>query len=61
MPSTTIAFMTRLTATAAHENNLTQMVISLARLRLMSVIIAIAVVTGVINRNHWTKTTAMVA
>ena len=33
--------MTRLTATAVHESNLTHRVISLARLRLMSVIIAI--------------------
>ena len=53
--------MTRLTATAVHESNLTHRVISLARLRLMSLIIAIAVVTGVMKRNHWTKISAMVS
>jgi len=44
--------MARLTATAVHESNLTHRVISPARLRLKSVIIAIAVVTGVMKRNQ---------
>ena len=59
IPSITKAFMIRHKAMTVQASNLTHVVIPPARLRLMSVIIAINVVTGVINPNHMTTISAI--
>jgi len=51
--------MTKHTAMIVPASNLTHVVIPPARLRLMSVTIAINVVTGVINPNHMTTISAI--
>ena len=51
--------MTRLTAMAIQTNNLAHGAIRPARLCLISAIIAISVVTGVMNRNHRIKISAI--
>src|SRR5260370_8955309 len=58
IPSRTNAFATRLTAIAVHVSNLANGAIRPIRLRLISVIIAITVVTGVMKRNHRVKISA---
>jgi hypothetical protein len=58
IPSRTKAFTTKLTATAVHVSNVANGAFRPIRLRLMSVTIAITVVTGVMKRNHSAKTSA---
>lgn len=52
MPSRTNAFTTKLTAIDIHVSNVTNGAFRPILLRLMSVTIAIIVVTGVMKRNH---------
>src|SRR5258708_18256688 len=59
IPSRTNAFMTRHKAMTVQASNLIHVVIPPARLRLMSVIVAINVVAGVINPNHMTTISAI--
>ena len=58
IPSRTNAFTTKLTAAAAQVSNVANGAFRSIRLRLMSVTIAITVVTGVMKRNHSAKTSA---
>jgi len=58
MPSRTNAFTTKLTATAVHVSNVANGALRPIRLRLMSVTIAVIVVTGVMKRNHRVNNTA---